>query len=68
MGEWVQAGPDINGEAADDEFGRSVGISDDEPHRRRGKIDRQQRRQRRSTYIYDLNSGNWDLTQTFIGR
>ena len=29
MGEWVPAGPDINGEAADDEFGRSVGISDD---------------------------------------
>ena len=69
MGEWVQAGPDINGEAADDEFGRSVGISDDGSRIVVGaKSTDSNGANAGSAYIYDLNSGNWDLTQTFIGE
>ena len=66
MGEWVQAGPDINGEAADDEFGRSVGISDDGSRIVVGaKSTDSNGANAGSAYIYDLNSGNWDPTQTF---
>lgn len=71
MGEWLQAGPDINGAAEGDDFGRSVDISDDGSRIVVGaKWTDSNGANAGSAYIYDLNTGtgNWDLGQTFEGE